>query len=399
VRVSASRSNWTAVWVIFAGGLAAGAHMTKVPPALPVMRADLGLTLIESGFLQTMMYAVGAVIGVLGGVVADRFGQKRLALIGLALMIGGGLFGAFAGSYSMLLCSRLLEGLGFILYTVPAVSLLVAATVPRDRDTALSLWSCYMPTGGVLALLIAPVALASFGWRSLWLELAAYAAVCAGMMAIHVEAPDFGGKVNSRRLIGESLLRPGILALCLAFICYTGQWTSLMTWLPTFVVDERGATSAAASLLTAAFVAVNIPGNLLGGLLISRGTPRWGVMAGGAAAMGVTALGLFASSAPDGLRLGCALAFSLLGGVIPGAIFSATPIHARSAEHIGTTNGMIMQASHLAQFTVPILVAWIASRFGGWAASLQTMLVLSCVGVAAGVTVGYYERRMRATAR
>ena len=85
--------------------------------------------------------------------------------------------------------------------------------------------------------------------------------------------------------------------------------------------------------------------------------------------------------------------------MIPGAIFSATPVHARSPEHIGTTNGMIMQASHLAQFTVPILVAWVASRFGGWSASVYTMLVLSCAGAAAGLAVGYYERRLRATAR
>jgi MFS family permease len=373
--------------------------MTKVPPALPVMRADLALTLIESGFLQTMMYAVGAVIGVLGGVAADRLGQKRVALIGLMLMIAGGLLGTIAGTYLALLCSRLLEGLGFILYTVPAVSLLVAATLHGDRDTALSLWSCYMPTGGVLALLIAPVALASFGWRSLWLGLAAYAAVCAALLAIYVEAPVFGGKVNSRRLITESLLRPGILALCVAFVCYTGQWTSLMTWLPTFVVDDRGASPAAAALLTAAFVAANIPGNLLGGFLISRGSPRWAVMAGGAAAMGATALGLFAAGLPDGLRLACALAFSFLGGVIPGAIFSATPIHARSPEHIGTTNGMIMQASHLAQFTVPIVVAWVASRFGGWSASLDTMLALSCAGVFAGLAVGHYEGRLPAAPR
>jgi MFS family permease len=363
------------------------------------MRADLALTLIESGFVQTMMYAVGATIGVLAGVVADRFGQKRMALVGLALMVAGGLLGVLAGSYAALLSSRLLEGLGFILYTVSAVSLLVAATLPRDRAAALSLWSCYMPTGGVLALLIAPVALASVGWRSLWLGLAAYAGVCAALLATHVEAPVFGGKINSRRLISESLARPGIFALCLGFICYTGQWTSLMTWLPTFAVDERGASPASASLLTAAFVAANIPGNLLGGFLISRGFPRWGVMAGGAAAMGMTAVGLFAAGAPDGLRLGCALAFSLLGGVIPGAIFSGTPIHARSSEHIGTTNGMIMQASHFAQFAVPILVAWVASRFGGWSASLDTMLVLSCTGVAAGLAVGYYERRLRATAR
>lgn len=387
-------TNWPAVWVIFAAGLAAGAHMTKVPPALPAMRADLGLALVESGFIQTVMYAIGAAVGVFGGALADRFGQKRFALIGLGLMVAGGLLGALAASYAVLLASRFLEGTGFILFTVAAAPLLAAATLPRDRATAFSLWSAYMPTGGTAALLLAPLALATLGWRSLWLGLAAFTALCAVLLARRVPAPRFGGDVASLRLLAESLARPGILALCLGFICYVGQWTSLMTWLPTFVVAERGASQTAASLLTAAFVAINIPGNLLGGLLLKRGAPRWTVMAGGAAAMGLTAIGLLWSTAPDGLRFACALAFSVLGGVIPAAVFSATPVHAKSPRHIGTTNGMVMQASHLSQSVIPILVAWVAARSGGWSASLGTMLALAGAGVAAALAVGRFERRL-----
>jgi cyanate permease len=156
---------------------------------------------------------------------------------------------------------------------------------------------------------------------------------------------------------------------------------------------------ATASLLTAVFVATNIPGNLLGGVLLKHGMARGLVMAGGAGAMGLTALGFLAGGAPDELRLACALMFSLLGGVIPGAIFSATPVHAKSSEHIGTTNGMIMQASHFAQFAVPIVVAWMASHFGGWSASLNTMLILSGAGAAAGLAAGHYERRLEARVR
>jgi MFS family permease len=79
-----ARTHWPAVWVVFAGGLAAGAHIGKVPPALPAIRADLGLSLLQSGFVATMLYAIGALVGVFGGAVADRYGQKRFALIGLA---------------------------------------------------------------------------------------------------------------------------------------------------------------------------------------------------------------------------------------------------------------------------------------------------------------------------
>jgi cyanate permease len=391
------RSNWRAVWVIFAGGLAGGALMTKVPPALPGLRADLGLSLVESGLLHTVMYVVGGTVGVFGGALADRFGRKRFALAGLVLMALGGFAGAAANGYPALLGSRFIEGMGFILFTVPAVPLLVAAAEPRDRPGALSIWSCYMPTGGTAALLAAPLALATLGWRSLWLGLAAYTLACAALLARYVPSAPPAQRIGSARLLAESLTRPGVLALCLGFICYTGQWTSLMTWLPTFVVSERGASTEQAALLTAAFVAANIPGNLLGGVMLRLGRSRRSVMVFGAAAMGVTSLGLFWGAAPDGLRLAALLAFSMLGGVIPAAIFSGAPLHARSPQHVGTTNGMVMQASHLAQFGLPILVAWIASRLGGWSATLDTMLILAGLGVAAGIAVGRVERARIAT--
>jgi DHA1 family inner membrane transport protein len=388
-------TNWPAVWVIFAGGLAAGAYMTKVPPALPALRADLGLTLIESGLIQTMLYIIGASVGVFFGVLAERAGVKRAASAGLILMAAGGLLGALAGGYGTLLASRFLEGAGFLLFVVAAAPLLTAATLPQDRATAFSIWSSYMPTGGTLALLAAPLALSSVGWRGLWVALAVYSALCAVLLARRVPPAQFGGGIGSLRLLAESLARPGSLALCVGFICYVGQWTSLMTWLPTFIVEDRGASPSAAALLTAAFVAINIPGNQLGGLLLKRGVPRWAVMAAGAFAMGASALAFFSPALPDALRLACAMAFSTLGGVIPAAVFSGTTVHAKSPQHIGTTNGMVMQASHGAQFAIPILIAWVASRFGGWGASLQVMAALALIGIGAALAVGRFERRLQ----
>jgi predicted MFS family arabinose efflux permease len=386
-------TNWPAVWVIFAGGLAAGAYMTKVPPALPALRADLGLTLVQSGLIQSMLYTIGAAAGVFFGLLAERMEVKRAALIGLGLMVAGGLLGALAGGYVALLAARFLEGAGFLLFVVAAAPLLAAATLPQDRATAFSIWSSYMPTGGTLALLVAPLALSSFGWRGLWVALAAYTALCAVLLARRVPSAKFGG-IGSLRLLAESLASRGSLALCVGFICYVGQWTSLMTWLPTFVVDERGASPSAAALLTAAFVAINIPGNQLGGLLLRAGLARWAVMGAGAIAMGATAIGFFSPALPEALRLACVMAFSLLGGVIPAAVFSGTTVHAKSPQHIGTTNGMVMQASHGAQFAIPLLIAWVASRTGGWSASLQVMLVLALVGVGAALAIGRFERRV-----
>jgi MFS transporter, DHA1 family, inner membrane transport protein len=396
--LSEARTAWASVWVVFAAGLAAGAHICKVPPALPLLRSDLGLTLVQSGLIATMFYVMGSLIGVFVGAIVDRHGQKRFALVGLALMSAGGVLGVLVSDYPGLLFSRFVEGIGFMLFTVAGVPLLAGVTQPPDRPMAFSLWSAYMPTGGALALIAAPIALASFGWRSLWLGIAVYTGLIAVLLARTVPAPRFGGGIGSLRLVAESVMRPGSLALCVVFICYVGQWTSLMVWLPTFLVDERSMSPAAASLLTALFVALNVPGNLAGGWILKRGTARWKVIAFASAAMALTAACALWTLLPDALRLASVLAFSLLGGTIPAAVLGGGPVHAPSPEHIGTTQGMIMQGAQLGQFFGPMLVAIAAQSLGGWSASLGVMLAFAAACAIAGLVVGRFEQRPAAPA-
>src|SRR5262245_21985622 len=123
----------------------AGAYMTKVAPALPGLRGELGLTLVESGLVATMFNLMGMLVGMLAGVLCDRFGHRRLALAGLVVLCAAGALGAFAGNFTTLLLSRFLEGVGFIVFIVSGVALMnAAAATPGDRARALGLWSAYM---------------------------------------------------------------------------------------------------------------------------------------------------------------------------------------------------------------------------------------------------------------
>jgi len=383
---------WVAVWAVFAGGLACGAYIGKVPPALPVMRDELGLSLVETGFIATMLNVMGGVAGMLVGILCDRFGHKRLGLAGLALMAAGGLLGASATTFPALLVSRFLEGAGFILFAVSGPALVNAAlSEPRERAKAFSLWSAYMPSGGSLALLASPVAFALIGWRGLWLALALAALACMAYVARAVPAPRFGG-VSSLRLAIESLQQKGSLVLALLFAFYVAQWTPVMIWLPTFAIDERGASTATAGLLTALMVLANIPGNLGGGWLLARGVKRGPLIVAACAIAALCSFGMLSELLPDGARFALVLAFSASAGTIPAAIFSGVAVHARSAQHIGTTNGMVMQASQIGQFFGPIALAWLATHFGGWGATLWAMLAFAAGGAACGLALARIER-------
>ena len=387
-------TNWRGIWAVFAGGLVAGAYMTKVPPALPGLRDELGLTLVESGLIVTTFNVLGMLVGMLAGMVSDRLGRTRLALAGLAVMAAGGVLGAWAHGFGTLLFSRFVEGVGFIFFAVPAPALMISLTDgPRDRAKALGIWSAYMPTGGTLGLLAAPPIIALAGWRGFWLALSAAGVVAAVVFARAVpRAPP--AQVSSLRLVAESIAQPGNIAMALLFASYVAQWTSIMVWLPTFLT-EQGASTSAAAMATALMVLVNAPGNLAGGWLLARGVPRGRLVIAASAIAALCEMGMFATALPGALRFALVLVFSLCAGVIPASIFAGLPLHARSPQHIATGNGMVLQASNLGQFLGPLAIAWLASRFGGWTAALWALLAFAAGGAACGVALAIIEKSRR----
>lgn len=387
-------TRWGAVWAVFGAGLVCGAYMTKVSPALPLQRAELGLTLLESGFIATMFNVMGGLVGLLAGTLCDRYGHKRLGLVGLAIMAAAGLLGALAPDFSTLLASRFLEGIGFILFTVSGTALIVAATgEARDRNKALGLWSAYMPAGGSLALLIAPAAIGAWGWRGLWVLLALGAAACLALAARFAPSPGYGG-IASTRLIVESLAQRANLVLALLFAFYVAQWASVMIWLPTFLVDEQGVSQVLAALLTAFMVLANVPGNVGGGWLLAHGVRRGPLVIVASAVMATCTAGMLGSMLPETTRYLLCLAFSACAGVIPASIFAGIAAHAKTPQHIATANGLVLQASQAGQFLGPIALAWLASRFGGWGATLWAMLAFAAGGALCGLALARIEQRL-----
>jgi cyanate permease len=222
--------------------------------------------------------------------------------------------------------------------------------------------------------------------------LALAAAASLALAARHAPSPAHGN-VSSVRLLAESIARPGNLALAALFAFYVSQWASVMIWLPTFLLDERGASATGAALLTALMVLANAPGNIAGGWLLAHRVRRGPMVIAASAVMALCSAGMLGPWLPDLARYLLCLAFSAVAGVIPGAIFSGLPVHAKTPQHISTANGMVLQTSQAGQFVGPIALAWLASHFGGWGATLWAMLAFAAGGALCGLAIARIERR------
>jgi MFS family permease len=140
-----------------------------VPPALPSIREELHASLGQAGWLLSIINLITALGGMAIALTADRFGHRRLVLLGTALCMLASLFGAYAGSVEVLLVGRVIEGLGFIAVVVAIPSLLLRLAGPGDQRRAMALWTTYMPAGAGTMMLIAALILPTNSWRTVWL--------------------------------------------------------------------------------------------------------------------------------------------------------------------------------------------------------------------------------------
>jgi MFS family permease len=385
------------ILVAFSAGAIGAGHIGKIPAALPAIRAELGLDLVAAGWVVSIFSATGMVLGTVAGVCSDRFGHRAIAMGGMVLVAAGSLAGGFAWDGTSLLAARFAEGLGFLTVVVSAPSIISESAHPDDRRLAVGMWGSFMPAGMAAALLAAPWLLDHVGWRGTWFAMAALSLAWTAVMAAVFRGADGGGtapRESAWRNLAITLKArgPWLLALCFSF--YTLSWLALMVWLPTFVVEQRGGSVGLAALLTLIAVAINFPGNLLGGWLLSRGVGWARLIALGASAMVLCGPPIYLDLLPDAVRYGLCLVYSFVSGLVPAGVLGGAPYFSPGARQIGTTNGLIIQGSHLGQFLGPPAVAVAVSLTGGWQAGAWVFVACGIGALAFAVLIGIEEKRV-----
>jgi MFS family permease len=386
-----------AALVVIAAGVAAALHVGKLPPAITALQQALGLTLVEAGFLLSLVQLAGMTLGLAFGALADTLGLVRSLRLGLALLAAASALGGLADGVAALMLLRAVEGCGFLLVVLPAPALLRRLVPPARVSAMLGVWGGYMPAATALALLAGPLAIALLGWPGWWGLLAALSALAAWLVGRTVPAA-LAGLAGLEGLAGpagaggaghaggasagtaapgwaqrlaQTLRAPGPWLVAAAFAMYSGQWLAVIGFLPT-VYAAAGVAGGAVAVLTALAAAVNIVGNLAAGRLLQRGVAPQRLLAVGYVAMALAAVVAYAGAveagagAPPALRYAAVLAFSMLGGMIPATLF-ALALRLAPGEHTqSTTIGWVQQWSSAGQFAGPPLVAWVASVAGGW---------------------------------
>ena len=379
--------------LVIACGVVAALHVGKLPPALPVLRDALGVSLVQAGFLLSVVQAASMVLALALGLGVARLGLRRSLIMGLLILAAASMAGAFAPSAGALLLGRAAEGVGFLLVSLAAPALIRAMVPPQRLSLRMGLWGSYMPTGMALALLAGPVVMTGQGWQAWWLGLGLLAAAMAAWawrvlgwndpgtspLQATTQAPT---PIAWTGVLRQTLGRSGPWLVALTFGAYSSQWITVIGFLPTIYADA-GVSQGTAGLLTALAAAANIIGNVMAGRLLHGGRPPVLLLLIGFTTMGLTAFAAF--GLPEALtatgRYTAVLAFSTVGGLIPGTLFALAVRVAPDDQAVPAVVGWTLQCSAFGQFIGPPVAAWWTSHHGGWSQTWVTTASAAAVGL------------------
>jgi EmrB/QacA subfamily drug resistance transporter len=382
---------------------------TVVNVALPVLGTDLGATLGDLQWVVNGYTLMVAAFVLLGGALGDRYGRRRVFLIGVIWFTVASVACGFAANVGTLILARVIQGAGAALLTPGSLALIQASFHPDDRSRAIGAWSGLAGVTTAIGPFVGGLLIDYASWRWIFWINAPLAVLACWLTLRYVPESEeqlAGGAALRRFDVAGALL--GALALAsltyalvawpaqgLGSVAVSGSLFVAVLAGVAFVLVERARGEDAMMPLklfqSRVFAGLNVYTIFVYGALSGfffflviflQNVARWTALAAGVSSMPMTLLMLIFSARSGALASRIGPRMQLVAGPIFGGlgalVLSRAPMHPNYWTDI--LPGVVLLGVGLTLLVAPL-----------------TSTVLGCVGVQhAGVASGINNTAARA---
>ncbi|GAB2747366.1 MFS transporter [Kitasatospora kifunensis] len=230
-KVERRQDRWLILAIICLAQLVVVLDNTILNVAIPSLTKELGATTAQTQWIIGAYSLAQAGLLIAAGGLADRYGRKKVQLLGLALFGIGSLGAALAGNPGQLIAARAGMGVGGSLLLATSLAIIVRTFDPEEQPKAITIWGGIASVGVALGPVIGGLLLNHFWWGSVFLVNLPVAAVgLIGVAKLVPESKDPRGDYPD--LLGAALSTGGLVGVVYAIIQGPGVgWTAGRTLL------------------------------------------------------------------------------------------------------------------------------------------------------------------------
>ncbi|MFE1902360.1 MFS transporter [Streptomyces gardneri] len=366
------------VVLLFAAWLVDYADRLVINLVLPSIGAEFDLDRTQQGFVVSAFFLAYALCQIPGGMLADRFGGRRVTLWALLAWSVFTALTGFAWSFAVLLALRFAFGVAEGVFPPAAMKVLVERTRPEERMGA----NGTVMSSNAIAAVITPLAVAPlvavFGWRSAFWSTAALGLLALVAVRRWLPAPlprgtdgptpGADGAPAALEAAATSpplreVLRKGVLwRFSLMMFGYNTIIWGLNTWVPSYLSEEHGVSLTAAGALVAVPALGAATATVLGGRLSDRlgGHHRKVIVPGMAVSAAALLLMANTPSLTGFVVFGTLAVFAASLAYMP--IF-AVPMSGLAPEYVGVGGAVIIVGGQVAGIVAPPVMGALADAF------------------------------------
>jgi len=220
-------------WVLLATVLASGMAMldaSAVNVALPAIGRDLGSGLAGLQWTVSGYTLALAALILLGGALGDRYGRRRVFLVGVVWFAVTSLGCGLAQSTGQLVTARVLQGIGGALLTPGSLSIIQSAFPRADRPRAIGAWSAFGGIAGLVGPFLGGFLVDAVSWRLVFLLNAPVAVVVVLVAVRHVPESRNPQQAGRFDVLGAVLGAVALAAVTYALIAAGEDPGRLQVW-------------------------------------------------------------------------------------------------------------------------------------------------------------------------
>lgn len=275
--------------VIFLVGVASVMVQMKLTTILPSLTERFAMGQTEVSLLMSMFTFVGLILALPVGFAAKRFGARAMLVAGVGFVVLGSLVGAVAGGSTMLILSRAIEGIAYIIIITCGPLAIERYVAPERLGTAMGIWGTYGCGGTLISGVITPRLYEAAGYLGLWMAYAAFALI-TGLLFLFVvkdpggflqrsEAsrakkagevePSAGAEIQKGNSGYGVFFKPNMLLFLFPYVCYNVIIAVTLSFSPTFMQSE-GMSPAESGLVITTITALALFSCIGVGVLVDR---------------------------------------------------------------------------------------------------------------------------------
>ncbi|CAL9522084.1 MFS transporter [Streptomyces levis] len=221
VRLASPQGKWILLTTVLGSSMAL-LDSTVVNVALPRIGRDLDADMAALQWTVNAYMVTLAGLILLGGALGDRFGRRKVFVVGVVWFAVASLLCGIAPNAEVLIAARALQGVGGALLTPGSLALIQASFHPDDRGRAVGLWSGFGGIGAAVGPFVGGWLVDGPGWRWVFLLNVPLAALCVPVALRHV--PESGdGRAHGRFDVLGAVLGAVALALVTYGLIEAGQ--------------------------------------------------------------------------------------------------------------------------------------------------------------------------------